>query len=310
MEAARGVLTLLRLLAERPRSRGEISDLLREEGLERGERSVRRWLAVLRSSGFDLRNSKGLYELHGSPVRLSFGDYETLATLSVLGSLAAREPVYGTYLASAVRKLRAAIPEDSLRFADGGGIEFTFDPASDPPEDPAIMDTLRRATRQSRRAEISYHSLRSDTVRRRTVEPVRLAYAQRAHRLYAYEREENRVTEFRVNRIREAKMLPDKFSPEAHRHSLEDVRVHLEEGPLEDRLSLAPYDQALALLPNRYPETFYEYLAQISVPFPIVCPRWEIIQDGAVTIGPLRGHVQFFRSIFQRFRAGRRGTLP
>jgi len=229
MEAARGVLTLLRLLAERPRSRSEISDLLREEGLERGERSVRRWLAVLRSSGFDLRNSKGLYELQGSPVRLAFDDYETLATLSVLGSLAAREPVYGTYLASAVRKLRAAIPEDSLRFADGGSIEFAFDPASDPPEDPAIMDTLRRATRQSRRAEISYHSLRSDTVRRRTVEPVRLAHAQRAHRLYAYEREENRVTEFRVNRIREATMLPEKFSPEAHRHSLEDVRVRLSE---------------------------------------------------------------------------------
>lgn len=227
MEATRGTLALLRLLAERPMSRMEIEDALRESGFERDERTVRRWVAVLKESGFDIQRSKGRYELHGSPVRLSFDGYEALATLSVLQSLAAREPVYGKHLASAVAKLREAIPEEALRFADSGSIEFAFNPASDPPEDPSVIDVLRRATHQSRRVEIRYYSLSSETERWRTVEPVRIAYAQRAHRLYAYEREASRVQEFRVNRIRRARMLPEKFAPEAHTRSFAPARVHL-----------------------------------------------------------------------------------
>ena len=72
-----------------------------------------------------------------------------------------------------------------------------------------------------------YHSLRSDSVRWRTVEPVRVAYVQRAHRLFAYEREESRVNEFRINRIHQATLLPEKFAPEAHRHAFEPARVRL-----------------------------------------------------------------------------------
>jgi predicted DNA-binding transcriptional regulator YafY len=41
------------------------------------------------------------------------------------------------------------------------------------------------------------------------------------------EQEENRVTEFRVNRIKKAKMLPNRFSPEAHTRSFAQARVRL-----------------------------------------------------------------------------------
>lgn len=229
MGAARGTLLLLRLLAEGPMTQREILDALHEVGTTRNERTLRRWLETLRAAGFQVRREDGRYELAGSPVRLAFGGYEALATLSVVESLATREPVYGDHLASAAAKLREVLPEASLKFADSGKIEFALDFASDPPEDPNVMDTLRRATRQSRRVEILYHSLSSETVRRRLVEPVRLSYAQRAHRLYAYEREEGRITEFRINRIREAKTLPDMFSPDAHRRHLDEVRVRLSE---------------------------------------------------------------------------------
>jgi predicted DNA-binding transcriptional regulator YafY len=185
MEATRGTLVLLRLIADKPMTQHELLDALQDEGLKRDERTLRRWLEALREAGFDLRREDGRYELRGSPVRLPLRRYEALATLNILGSFAAREPVYGRHLASAVSKLRDAIPEESLRFADSGSIEFAVSSASDPPEDPEVIDTLRRATRQSRRVEILYHSLQSETVRPRTVEPVRVAYAQRAHRLYA-----------------------------------------------------------------------------------------------------------------------------
>ena len=42
----------------------------------------------------------------------------------------------------------------------------------------------------------------------------------------------------------------------------DDHTFHLEEGPLEDHLALPLDHQALALLGDRDPETFYEYLAQ------------------------------------------------
>jgi predicted DNA-binding transcriptional regulator YafY len=229
MEATKGTLILLRLLAERPMTQRELLDALQDEQLERDERTLRRWLAVLQEAGFDLQREDGRYELRGSPVRLPLDDYEALATLNILASFAAREPVYGRHLTSTLSKLRDAIPDESLKFADSGTIEFAISSASDPPEDPKVIDVLRRATRQSRRVDIHYHSLSSETMRRRIVEPVRVAYAQRAHRLYAYEPEAAQVTEFRVNRIGEAKMLAEKFSPEAHIRTFEPARVRLSE---------------------------------------------------------------------------------
>jgi hypothetical protein len=132
MEATKRTLLLLRLLAEKAMPQRELLKALQDAGLERNDRTLRRWLEALREVGFDLQRKDGRYELQGSPVRLPLDEYEALATLSVLGSFAAREPVYGRYLDSTVSKLRDAIPEQSLKFADAGSIEFAFSSASDP----------------------------------------------------------------------------------------------------------------------------------------------------------------------------------
>lgn len=265
-QAVRGVLVLLKTLSEGQASTRRLVEVLAEAGVQRDERTVRRWLEVMREEGFRVRRSGGRHELTGSPVRIAFDDYETLATLSVLESLSQREPVYGDHLASAALKLREAIPEEALRFADSGKIEFSLDSASDPPEDPNVMDTLRRATHRSQRAEVLYHSLRSDSVRWRTVEPVRIAYVQRAHRLYAYEREENRVTEFRVNRIRKARTLPEKFAPEAHIRNFEPARVRLSAKAFvafgktvipDDRATIEPLEDGGAIIGGTTPSMFW-----------------------------------------------------
>lgn len=266
MEATRGTLILLRALAEKPRTQRQLMEALEDSGLRRDERTLRRWLGVLREAGFEILHNASRYELRGSPVRIPFTGYEALATLSLLESLAAREPVYGDDLASAARKLREALPEEALRFADSGRIEFAFDSASDPPEDPEVIDTLRRAAHQSRRVEILYHSLQSATVRRRLVEPVRVYYAQGAHRLDAYEHEEGRVTEFRVNRIGEAKMLPEKFAPEAHRQSLATVTVRLTAKAFtalgrtvvpDQAATIEPLDDGGAIISGTTPSVFW-----------------------------------------------------
>jgi predicted DNA-binding transcriptional regulator YafY len=265
-QTVRGVLVLLKTLSEGPASTHQLGEALSEAGVQRDERTVRRWLEVMREEGFGVRHSGRRHELTGSPVRIALGDYEALATLSVLESLAQREPVYGEHLASATKKLREAIPDEALRFADSGKIEFSLDSASDPPEDPNIIDTLRRATHRSQKARVLYFSLRSGSVRWRTVEPVRVAYVQRAHRLFAYEREQSRVTEFRINRIHQARLLPEKFAPEAHRHAFEPARVRLSKNAFtaygkaiipDDRATIEPLEDGGAIIEGRTPSVFW-----------------------------------------------------
>lgn len=265
METARGMLILLQVLSEGPAYRRRLEEALADAGIFRGERAVRRWLEVLREEGF-VESRGRRYGLRSSPVRLDFNGYEALATLSVLESLAQREPVYGDHLASAAAKLREALPREVLKFVDLGEIEFALESASNPPEDPKIMDTLRRAAHQHRRVEILYQSLRSDTTRWRTVEPVRVFYAQRAHRLFAHEREENRMTEFRINRINEARLLPDKFAPEAHTRSLVPARIQLGEKAFiaygktiipDPNATIEPLEDGGAIIEGRTPSAFW-----------------------------------------------------
>lgn len=246
MGGVRGGLVVLKALSEGPKSVRRLVEVLEGAGVFRDERTVRRWLEVMREEGFGIqRRGRSEYALISSPVRIPFDDYETLATLSVLDSLAVREAVYGECLASAARKLRAAIPPDSLKFADAGNIEFDLESASDPPEDPTTIDILRRATHQHRRIEVTYHSLNTGAVTQRILEPVRVLRAHRAHRLYAYDPEHAEMREFRVNRIRTATMLSDVFSPAAHRSSLDEVRVRLTENAfLAYGSSIVPDDAA------------------------------------------------------------------
>lgn len=227
MEATLGVLTLLKALSEGPASRRRLEEALEDAGIRRDKRTIRRWLHVLREAEFGIVQRGQNYEMHSSPARINFGEYEALATLSVVESLAEREPVYGDHLGSAARKLREIIPKASLDYADAGRIEFALESVSDPPETPEIMDKLRRSTRRRQRVDIFYHSLKSDSLRWRTVEPVGISYSQRAHRLHAYDKERNRVIEFRVNRIQKATVLPDKFSPEAHTRFFTHARIRL-----------------------------------------------------------------------------------
>jgi hypothetical protein len=170
-QTVRGVLVLLKSLSDGPASTHQLGEALSEAGVQRDERTVRRWLEVMREEEFGVSRGSARHELTGSPVRIALGDYEALATLSVLDSLAQREPVYGEHLASAAKKLREAIPDEALRFADSGMIEFSLDSASDPPEDPNIIDTLRRATHRSQKARVLYFSLRSGSVRWRPSSP-------------------------------------------------------------------------------------------------------------------------------------------
>src|SRR5215208_1217819 len=249
MQPTLGALLLLRALSEGPATRDHLLNTLQDElGVRKNERTLRRYLAVLRESGFEISRSRGRYELRGSPTRLAFTKHEALATLNVVESLAERDPVYGEHLASASIKLREALPKEAVRFADSGRVEFDLSFANDLLENVEVLATLRLATHRNQRVEIQYHSLASGGWRKRTVEPLRIFYAQRAHRLSAHEQGKSGLTEFRVNRIKEVKMLPDKFSPQAHIRRFEPVEIRFSEKAfVAYGKSLIPDDSASAV---------------------------------------------------------------
>lgn len=267
MDATRATLTVLQVLSEGPASKERLMDAVEEKLGDRREiRQFERYVSVLRDAGFDIPLRKDRYELLNSPAKLPLSDREALATLNVVESLAEKEPVYGEYLASAARKLREALPDEAVRFADTGRVQFDLSFASDPPEDPSILDTLRRATHQHRKVEIFYYSLSSGGRRWRTVQPLNLSYAQRAHRLYAYEPDKGGVTEFRVNRVEAAKMLPDKFAPEAYIQRFEKFRVRLSKNAFiaygksvfqDPYATIEPLEDGGAIIEGRTPSPFW-----------------------------------------------------
>jgi predicted DNA-binding transcriptional regulator YafY len=214
MQPTLGALLLLRALSEGPATRDHLLNTLQNElGVRKNERTLRRYLATLKEAGFEISRTRGRYELRGSPVRLAFTNHEALATLNVVESLAEPDPVYGEHLASASHKVREALPKEAVRFADSGRVVFDLSFANDPPENSEILDTLRRAAHHNQKAEIYYYSLASASWSRRTVEPLRIFYAQRAHRLYAHEPGKSGLTEFRVNRIKEARNAAGQVLP-------------------------------------------------------------------------------------------------
>ncbi len=74
-QTVRGVLQLLKTLSDGPASTHQLVESLSEAGVQRDERTVRRWLEVMREEGFGLRRNGRRHELTNSPVRIALGNY-------------------------------------------------------------------------------------------------------------------------------------------------------------------------------------------------------------------------------------------
>jgi len=69
-QSVRGVLVLLKTLSEGPASTHQLVEALSEAGVQRDERTVRRWLEVMREEGFGVRHSGRRHELTAGPHRI------------------------------------------------------------------------------------------------------------------------------------------------------------------------------------------------------------------------------------------------
>lgn len=219
------LLTVLELL----QARGRIGGSELAERLEVDERSVRRYVTMLQDLGIPITSERGRYG--GYRLRrgfklppLMFTEDEALAvTLGLLtgrqfGAVAAAAAFEGA-LAKLDRVLPETVRQELRAVQETLTIDVPFGSVSPPAADSLIGFSL--ATRGRRRLQIRYRSGSRETTR--AVDPYGIVY--RKGRWYAvgwcHLRTDVRV--FRLDRVEEAVLTEDTFTPPAGF----DVRGHL-----------------------------------------------------------------------------------
>jgi len=79
-------------------------------------------------------------------------------------------------------------------------------------DDPTLAD-LQRAINERRAVQLVYHSLQQDEITTRVIEPAELSYADGAWYVNGYCRLRQDRRSFRLNRIEQYKLLPERFTP-------------------------------------------------------------------------------------------------
>jgi proteasome accessory factor C len=138
------------------------------------------------------------------PLRLTPG--EALALVAAgRGLLSAPGADPGGALARGLAKLEQAL---RLRGEAAVDVELGTDA-------PGVVPKLREAVEQSRQVEIDYYSLSSDETATRTVDPYAVAAEAGAWYLRAFDHRRGEERVFRVDRIRDTRVLSAAFDPPA-----------------------------------------------------------------------------------------------
>ena len=203
-------------------------------------RTIRRDLQALEEAGFPLYDDRShddgrtRWHINGQVFKgLAAG--LTLAELCALYfSRTLVESLSGTPfrddVASAFEKLASGLTPHMRQFLDQLprviSTKADLMRTRDDPRQPQIVARVLDATLRQRQTTITYHSTSSDRTKTYLVHPYRLAYAQGGLYLLAYVPEYAEVRTFAVERIVEASLLEERFTPieelpdEAFPHSL------------------------------------------------------------------------------------------
>ena len=190
-------------------------------------RTIRRDLQALEEAGFPLYDDRShddrrtRWNIHGQAFK-SLAAGLTLSELCALYfSRTLLESLAGTPfredVESAFEKLASVLTPHMRQFLDQ--LPRVISTKADPMrhrEDPRQQDLIARAleaTLHHRQTTITYHSKSSDRTKTYLVHPYRLAYAQGGLYLLAYVPEYAEVRTFAVERIQDASVLDERFTP-------------------------------------------------------------------------------------------------
>ena len=230
--------TILREI-ERTRGAGVTIDALASQcGVT--TRTIRRDLQALEKAGFPLYDDRS-HDDGRTRWNINGQVFKGLAASLTLSELCALyfsrtlvESLSGTPFRDdverAFEKLASGLTPHMRQFLDRlpRVISTKADPMRmrDDPRQPQIVARALEATLRQRQTIITYHSASSDRTKTYLVHPYRLAYAQGGLYLLAYVPEYAEVRTFAVERIEEASLLEERFTPieelpdEAFPHSL------------------------------------------------------------------------------------------
>jgi predicted DNA-binding transcriptional regulator YafY len=208
---------LLRMLAAR-RFGSTVSELAEEFGVS--EKTIRRDLAQLQRLGFPIderEESRGrkLWFTRDMP-GLSFDLGEVLSLYLARRLL---EPLAGTYFwqgaCSAMRKVRATLGEDAIRYLDrlGGFIHAPLQRASDYRNRGEIIDQLLIGVEDHKFTFITYQSSKSTEPVTYDVHPYGLVHFRGSLYLVADSQQHGEFRVFKVDRISAVTVEPLKFQP-------------------------------------------------------------------------------------------------
>jgi predicted DNA-binding transcriptional regulator YafY len=191
-------------------------------------RTIRRDLQALEEAGFPLYDDKSSddgktrWRVNGQAFK-GLGAGLTVSELCALYfSRTLLESLAGTPfrddVESAFGKLAGVLTPHMRQFLDQlpRVIAAKPDPMRrrvDDPRQQQLIARLLEATVHLRQASITYHSASSDRTKTYVVHPYRLAYAQGGLYLLAYVPEYTEVRTFAIERIREASLLEERFTP-------------------------------------------------------------------------------------------------
>jgi len=217
--------TILRAIEQARHAGVTIDDLALQCGVT--TRTIRRDLQALEEAGFPLYDDRShddgraRWAIHGQAFRVVTAGLTLSELCALYFSRTLLEALSGTPfrddLESAFEKLSSGLAPHMKRFLDQlpRVLASKADPMRkrDDPRQQRLAARLLEATLHLRQASITYHSQSSDRTKTYLVHPYRLAHAQGGLYLLAYVPEYHEVRTFALERILEASLLEERFTP-------------------------------------------------------------------------------------------------
>ncbi|MCL5292688.1 MAG: WYL domain-containing protein [Actinobacteria bacterium] len=212
-------LVVLKLISEKPRSVAEL-----QEALERDARFFHHFSndalyddrKRLEEAGFNIKYDGRIkkYRLISMPFCLGMDGEEALALAIAADAILSQDKLpYRPELASAMAKLKEVLAPEVIKGLETSPlVKFILRPVVDYRPFLDTIEDIRQALAWHRRIDVDYVSPHSGTSKH-TLEPYELYFDHGALYLEAYSRQANDILVFRIDRIANLKVLPDRFEP-------------------------------------------------------------------------------------------------
>lgn len=260
MNKTERIIKVILTLAQKPAA--SVSELAEE--LQISQRSVYRYLNVIKDLGYCLHNYKdtesGLRRHYLAP--LTFTASEALAIIASGQSLLSQEGLpLSNDLESALKKVKAAIcPIEEKRAFYRLESRFTYlgETIRDYTPWRSIIEQLRDCISSCRSVSVVYDSFSSDEITERQIDPYDLYWYKGNFYLAAYCHKHNEMRSFRIDRFKAVKKIGKRFirNPEFNINEYFGLSWRVYRGDEEKTVKLLVYPPASRLFQEtRYHET-------------------------------------------------------